>query len=206
MLVRILAIFALWLCCSFGHAEEAVEIPLDQIWALNMPSTKDVRELESRQDRDLRKTTTSRIRSKLMRRYEEGVKAGPCFLVIGEGKEALLNAAKVIVDGAPTTEKQPTDKKLSLVFYSYPAPGYVHIDSVVRSSSTISVKFKVVIHRSAEATSHFALIPLGELQAGKYNLEILEVPSETPYEKHDITERSACDSCTFTIQNERARP
>jgi hypothetical protein len=206
MITRILAVVVLWLFCySFGLAEDVVEIPLSKIWALNMPGTKNVRELEPRQDQDLRKTVASKISRSLVYRNSEQANAGPCFLVIGEGKEALLNAAKVIVDGAPLPKTLPTDNKLSLVFYSYSAPGYVHLQSVKQSKSKLTVSYKVVIHRTLESTVHFALIPLGKRPAGQVSIETQEVPPNKPYTNHALTDRVVCDSCTFAIQNEGAR-
>jgi hypothetical protein len=204
MLVRVLVLLAIVLCSAVGHREDSVEIPLDQIWALDMPGTRDVRELDPRQD--LRETAISRIGGKLLRGIDERAKAGPCFLVAGEGKEALSNAAKVIVEGKSPTKTFPPNKDASLVFYAYPAPGYVHLHSVRRSDSTVTIKYQVVIHRSLNVTAHFALIPLGKLSAGQVSVETVEVPSETLYPNHARTDRAVCNSCTFVIQNKGAEP
>ncbi len=161
-----------------------------------------MRDLEPRKDMDHRNTVASQIARKFFLRSNGGqAKAGPCFLVKGEGKDALVNAAKVLVDGAAFPESMPPDEKVSLVFYSYPAPGYVHLKSVHRSESAVTVKYQVVTHRTLEATAHFALIPLGNLESGKFRVEAEEVPPETPYRNHKRTDRAACDSCTFTIQD-----
>jgi len=170
-----------------------------------MPGTKDAYRLEPRQDQDLRKTVTGGINRELILRTGDQAKAGPCFLVIGEGKEALLNAAKVIVEGALPAKVLPTDKKLSLVFYSYSAPGYVHLQSVKRSKSKLTVSYEVVTHRTLEATVHFALISLGKIPAGQVTIETKEVPPKKSYTNHALTDRVVCDSCTFVIQHEGAR-
>ena len=220
MFVRLLIVLALIPYCSISIAEEtprgespahlgeedpaAERIPLDQIWALNMPGTQNVKDLYTH--KDLRNTAISKIHEVLFRSGEVRAKAGPCFLVMGEGKEALLNAAKVIVDGTPPAKTLPPDKNVWLVFYSYPASGYVHLQSVRQTRTEVTVRFHVVTHRSADSTSHFAIIPLGKLPAGQVDIKVIEVPSETPYTNHDKTDRVVCDSCTFTIQNKGAEP
>ncbi len=196
---------------ALGTEEDPVaeRIPLDQIWALDMPGTRDVRELDPRKDVNVKNSTavTKIRRSIFLRTYrtKERPKAGPCFLVPGEGKEALQNAAKVLVDNAPHAKTLPAGEKVSLVFYSQPAPGYVALHSVRHSDNHITVRYQVITHQTANATVHFALIPLGKLPAGKATVEVVEVASETPYSNHALTDRAVCDSCTFTI-SEGVRP
>lgn len=195
MTMRLLVLLVILLCCSvMGESEgPLVEIPLDQIWALDMPGTKNAQKLAA--------DDSAKIRRVLVNRAAERVKVGPCFLVTGEGKEATSNAAKVIVDGKSPAKTLPADKDLSLVFYSFFAPGYVHIQSVHRSGSKVAVIYQVVTHRTLSATVHFAVIPLGKLPAGKVTIETIELPSVTPYAKQELTERAVCDSCEFTIQH-----
>lgn len=193
MASRVFILLALTLFGVVGHENDSVEIPLDQIWALEMPGTKDVRILAA--------DDSAKVRRVLMRRAAEHKKAGPCFLVMGQGKEALSNAAKVIVEGKSPVKTLPADKDSSLVFYSFFAPGYVHIQSVHRTSSKVTVKYQVVLHATLTATVHFALIPLGKLPAGQITVEAIEVPSETPYAKRELTERAVCDSCKFTVRH-----
>ncbi len=168
-------------------------IPLDRIWALHMPATRDVRELGT--------DDVTKIGSWLFRRSEERVNAGSCFLVTGEGKKALQNAAKVLVEGEVPAMTLPAGKNISLFFYSYTAPGYVHLHSVRHSNCHVTVRYQVVRHQSSEVTVHFALIPLDKLSPGKITVESVEVASETPYSNHALTDRAVCDSCTFVVQD-----
>ncbi len=135
-----------------------------------------------------------------MNRTEEHAKAGPCFLVAGEGKEALRNAASVLVDGKPPAKSLPAGKEVSLVFYSYAAPGYVCIRSVRHSDNRITIRYEIILHQSAQVTVHFALIPLGKLPAGPIKVEIDELASGAPYTNHALTDRAVCDPCTVTIE------
>ncbi len=170
----------------------AERIPLDHVWALHMNGTRDVRELAS--------DAAANIRRSLTRQTGERAKAGPCFFVTGEGEESLRNAAKVLVDGVPPAKTLPVDKNVSLVFYSYAAPGYVVLHSVRHSDFRVTVRYKVLTHDSTNMSVHFALIPLGTLPAGRVEVEIVEVASETPYSNHNLTNRAVCDSCTIKIE------
>lgn len=193
MVRRFFILLALILSGVIGHEESSVEIPMDEIWALGMPGTKDAQKLAA--------DDSAKIRRVLMRRAAEQATADPCFVVLGAGKEAISNAAKIIVEGKKPIKTLPPDKDLSLIFYSFAAPGYVHLDSVHRSSSKVVVKYQVVTHRTLAATVHFASIPLGKLSSGQISVEVVEVPSETPYGNHDRTDRAVCDSCEFVIQH-----
>jgi hypothetical protein len=193
-------------CTSAGNKKipskpKSAVIPLSEIWALDMPGTRDVRKLDPR--KDVNDTTAiSKIGRVLTIRTAERKRAGPCFLVTGEGIEALQNASKVLGDGAAPEDPIPADEDVSLVFFSCSAPGYVHIHSVQYSGKHVTVRFQVVIHQSSAATVHFALIPLDKLPAGKVTVKVVEIASKTPYSNHALTDRAVCDSCTFTIINE----
>jgi hypothetical protein len=155
-----------------------------------MPGTLDVGKFKD----------ANRIRRLLTIQTDKRAKAGPCFLVKGEGEQALRNAASVLVDGTTQAKSFPAGENASLVFYCYSAPGYIHLHSVRHSDHRVTVRYQVVTHQSAEATVHFALIPLGKLPAGKLTVEAVEVASETPYSNHALTDRAVCDSCAFTIK------
>lgn len=183
---RVLSI-TLALLASAAHAEE---IPLKGIWARYMPGTQNVRELSPKLSDDLAVW--------LMRQSSKGRNAGMCFLVPGEGKAALQGAVDVLIGG----EKRPTKlagKEVSLVFYSYSAPGVVTIDSIEREKQTVTVRFEVTIHDEAISTTHFALIPLGNLPAGKLEVEVVEVEPDTPYSNKERTQLAVCKSCTIAV-------
>lgn len=176
------------------------EISLAKIWALKMPGTRDVRELDPRVSAD--ETLIGKIGRVLTIRTGERAKAGPCFLVRGEGKNALANAAKVLVDGESPLDATsiPADEDVSLVFYSYAAPGYVHLHSVRRSDKHVTVNYQVTVHQTSEMTVHFALIPLGKLAPGKFTVNAVEVDSGGPASDPAIKDRAICDSCAFVVR------
>jgi hypothetical protein len=193
--MRPVLLTALALISSLGLSRCALaqtEIPLKDVWAHLMRGTRDIRELS--------KEDIAAIRETLSNGTQKQAEAGPCFIVFGDEKEALRRARKMIVDDEKPVTSLRSDGAAWLVFYSYAAPGYVCLESVSQSEGKVIVQYEVLIHATANATQHFALIPLGKLPAGELNVEIAEVVSDTPYSNHEKTERSVCDSCTFVIE------
>ena len=198
MLLKIILGLSLSCIVTLGNRDT---IPLDAIWALKMPGTRNIRELDPPKNIK-HKTVINRIHLALFIKTTDEKPAGPCFLVTGEGKEALQKASKVIVDKEVPAKTHPTGKELTLFFYSNAAPGYVHIHSVERSESRITVNYQVVIHQMSNATVHFALIPLGHLPAGKFTVDIKEMEPPTPYSNQALVDRAVCDPCSFIIEKE----
>lgn len=179
------------LALLLASAAQAEEIPLKSIWAYDMAGTQDARKLS--------KDLANDLATWLMRRTGEGGKAGKCFVVSRDGSIALQGAANVLMGGA----KRPTKlagKEASLVFYSLAAPGYVSIESVEREERKVTVRFKVTTHQESVSTTHFALIPLGKLPAGKFEIEIVEAEPDKPYSNKERTKRAVCKSCTIDIE------
>lgn len=184
-------LISMTLILLLASAAQAEEIPLKSIWARYMPGTQNVRELSPELSDDLAVW--------LMRQSTKGRNAGKCFLVPGEGKAALQGAVDVLMGG----EKRPTKlagQEASLVFYSYSAPGVVTIYSIEREKQEITVRFKVTTHDEALSTTHFALIPLGKLPAGKFEVEIVEIEPDTPYRNKERTQSAVCKSCTIEVE------
>ena len=78
---------------------EAVIIPLNRIWALEMPGTLNIAELEpDKNPRSAHGPLLREIRRSLAP-LREGEEAKPEFAVLGTGADALREAHAVIVDG-----------------------------------------------------------------------------------------------------------
>jgi hypothetical protein len=168
--------------------EQSKEIPLDQIWAYEMPGTLDVRELEpdrfgakvrnlgsEEQIKRSKESLTFQI-MKSMGVANRGVQVVPGFAVLGSGKEALRNAHTILVNGQKPRETFPANSKISLVFFSKVFGYYVHLDKVEREGTTITIKYFFVPHRETVTSTHFALIPLGELVAGEWQVDVARSP------------------------------
>ncbi len=171
---------------SPDDTSKAKTIPLDQIWAYEMPETRDVRKLEPKPkiaatiDELARQSDVWKILKVLGQRPKEGEKAGPAFVVVGVGKEALKNAAAVFKSSEKKEEPPavfPSDTDLSLVFYSHVGGRYVRLISVEESPELITLKYQPALRAQQITTRHFALIPLGKLPKGTYLVKIVQLQS-----------------------------
>ena len=190
-------------------AKDATLVPLDQIWANDMPGTRNVRAIESqKQPGQVWKLEQSPLYVQIFRSLhqfpKEGEKVGPAFVVEGTGKVALSNAHAIFTKQAAPESSFPPDTDLTLVFYSFIFGRYVWIESVEQAENLITVNYRFVSHMTAESTTHFALIPLGKLPNGKFRVEIKQLP---PKSVHGQTvslvsdpSRFVCDSFSFRVR------
>jgi hypothetical protein len=214
-------------CCSVGHAEEAVEIPLGEVWAYGMPGTRDVQELEpeaygrearslseSEQFERINKSIIQQIRQSLQLESNSDAqgrkKPGKAFAVVGTGREALIEAKTILSGRKEPQTSFPADSKLSIVFYSLEAGSYVHLTSVDRQGNRLYIHFQFVPHFTAEVSSHFALIPVADLPSGKIEVPIVQEPMKDEYGirkepkiNSDWQEQVICKPFSFIIEQEK---
>jgi hypothetical protein len=193
-----LAIAATGLCSAFVVGEEPkdaiVEIPLKEIWALNVPGTRKIEELEPGAivgaGRFKYGPITERIVDALQlhRHTEIGGKIKPAddgFAVSGSDL-AALRVAQAVLTGK-TKPPESVSGEVTLVFYSLSAGVYVYLDAVEHKGNEISINYHFVTHPTANVTTHFALIPLGALPTGKYQATIKQGPTETDEPRLDLS-------------------
>jgi hypothetical protein len=188
--------------CAFAVADglsssqdETVAIPLDEIWAYEMPGTRDIQELdrdlsaenpetdtstESGSQRDSLWTSIANSLSADMPGSDwprEGQLARPGFAVVGTGREALRRTHAVLVNGEKPAESFELDTEISLAFFSYQTATYVHIQKVERRGNEIEIQYRFVGYGEKFVTAHLALIPLGKLLPGEYEVNMVQLPS-----------------------------
>ncbi len=224
---RIAILLALVLCGSNSYAEEAVEIPLGEVWAYDMPGTKDVKELEpkaygreatslpgSEQFERIKKSIIHQIRHSLQLEPDHNAqgprKPGKAFAVVGSGNEALAEANSILAGRKEPQNTFPASSKLSIVFHSLEAGSYVHLTSVERQGNRIIIHFQFVPHFTANSTSHFALIPVTDLPPGEIEVQIVQEPMKDRYgigkgleANPDWQEQVICKPFSFTIEQEK---
>ena len=154
----------------------SARIPLKNIWAHDMPGTKNVAELEPDAQSKVPKADRDRplalgIRQSLQ--YQVGQVPGEGFVVTGTGRSALQAAHDVLTDKKRRQSGFPTNSELSIVFFSYQFGDYIHLESVEQSKNVIEIRYRFVPHMTREVTEHFAIIPLGKLEPGKYQVDIV---------------------------------
>jgi len=170
------------LLASAAHAEE---IPLKSIWAANMPSLRNIRELEPRTEGDHRQfgplmdTIYRTMRGSRSGDAWGRPDAGPGFPVPSEGISAL-NAVYDIIVGLhdrPTTVRAG---EVSIVFFARKSGQYCHLEKVAREGNMITLTYRFHAHRTGDVSNHFALIPLGALEPGKYEVRHVQLPMAHP--------------------------
>jgi hypothetical protein len=124
-------------------------IPLKEIWAFDIPGTRNIRELEPKPERGLsadeliRRSFVEQIRWSLNPNFlpKEGETAGEAFVVAGIGVDALDKAHGVLVNKIKRVDSVARDEELSLVFYVYNSGRSVRLDEVQRHGNTVTVKY-----------------------------------------------------------------
>jgi len=180
----------------------------DTIYVYDMPQFGDVREFESPrtihpgwQIKDT--PLVYDIGRSLHRPFQENHSAGAAFVVEGYRKTALTNAHAVLTNKAERMTEVPSDTDLTLVFYSLTFGRYVWLDSVEQSKTEVVVDYRFVSHMTAEATNHFALIPLGTLSPGPVEVKIRQLPPKAVSGTHhgpvENAERIVSGSFTFEV-------
>ncbi len=159
-----------------------VVIPLSEIWAYNMPGTRDIRELQADKipvsgDGPL----VEQIRRSLSKDRPKGKAAGKGFAVLGTGLEALREAHTVLVEGRKPRNSFPGGSKISLVFFSHLSSCYVHLHQVNRQRTTITIRYQFVPHETKEMTTHIALIPIKGLLEDEYRIHVTQSPMERKF-------------------------
>lgn len=143
------------------YEEEDVRIPLSHIYSLEMPGT-----LQLGQNYQIRQSLKP--------------VAGKSFIVPGVGETALKKAAAGLSHPNESRRSYKQGEDASVVFYASQNAVYVHIVKVLRTVDSIKIFYLVVPHETRDLTSHFALIPVTDLRAGRYQIELIQVPFHHP--------------------------
>jgi hypothetical protein len=210
---RVAILLALVLCCS---CSVGTEIPLNRIWALRMPGTKNVEDLEPEhhgknlrslpQEEQLEHLTQSLTYQipQVINDKPQDQPIGPGFVVVGTGRVALENV-KVALDTAPP-KTLPANEDLTLFFYSRFLGSYMHVKRVTRNVNNIVIDFVFVSHGLKTMTNHFALIPLGKLPVGDYHVEIVPSIANRSGVVHDparaasFAKEYVCQPFSFSVE------
>jgi hypothetical protein len=151
-------------------------IPLRQIWAYEMPGTQDATRLGAVKTLEgvWGNEPIDSMSRLFLARFKKREKAGPAFVVDGEGETALKNM--VAAFNSKPKEHFSSNKELTLVFYVHLSSNYVRIDAVERVGNEFVVPYQFITHRTYNMTFHFALVPLGKLPPGEYRIGIKQLP------------------------------
>ncbi len=191
-------------------SEEPVEIPLKEIWAYNMPGTRDINEFGSSNAKEsLVQRTLLGIRNTW--RSQEGM------AVSGEGREALENIVR-LREALEDSNRHPgklkwnvlsTNGPVSLAFYTKGTHPYIHLEKVIKQGHAFTIKYRPIPQQTAMSRSTLALIPVGELPSGKYRVIVEQLPIAQEYVDRGFPQpqpeliNSISDSFGFVVVNRR---
>jgi len=188
---------------------ETVVIPLEEIWAYNMPGTRDVLTLD--RDQVPQRPLGIRVGGPPSFISDKGKKiAGPGFVVIGTGMEAWLATHAKLPEGQKYPETFPFGSELSVVFFSHGFNYYVHLLRVERQGNVITIRYRFIPHKTDDFSAHFALISIGQLPPGRVEVKVIRSPIEKKiveagYQSVSIDDdhRVICKSFSFTIEKKK---
>lgn len=193
-----------------GKVVEIINIPLEQVWAYEMAGTRDVTRLEpqlfTRQFHELpTEQILNRSRSALVRQFLNALNDPPArgaqrgFAVQGSGAGALRNAHAVLVGDKSAQQEFLAGSDITLVFFSYSASSAVQLQSVKRVGNQFEILYEFLPHMEANMSSHFALIPAGDLPAATYQVAVRLASADGVQELDG--KRLACRSYSFYVSS-----
>lgn len=173
------------LILSAGYAlasePKTVTIPLDQIWAWEMPGTRDIGQLEPNKPAKVEcGPLVGEIRQALSASRVRGTEPRAGFAVVGTGLDALREAHAVLVEKKQPRDSFPVGSEITVVFFSYQAGSYVHLRHVEQRGNVVEIEYRFVPHETCEVTEHLALVPLGKLPVGDVSVRIVLSPIGEP--------------------------
>lgn len=180
---------------------ELVEIPLKDVWAYNMPGTKDINEFGAPKAEDS-------LVMKVLRQIRESWHHHSGMVVQGEGGEALENVYRKRTKKGEWSEA-PANSPLSIVFYTRGTDEHVRLHSIERQGTKFTVRYNIVPNRTQMSDSTIAIIPIGRLAAGKYSVSIVRLPLEAKYLDQGHREppvevvNNVCSSFSIFVRNKR---
>jgi len=195
---------------------EAVVIPLDQIWALDMPGTRSLDELIPARKISLseRRRFLTNFREALSPKQpvEKSAIGFATAILSGRVSPYELSAIRNVLKSSRRGNSVPVTEKVGIVFYSNASAYRVEIEKVERRGLVVELHYRLAPYQptaSSNKTSvDLALIPLGKLPAGEYRVETTRSPME---QKHldaghkpvsdEQASRFVCQPFTFEVWN-----
>jgi hypothetical protein len=159
--------------------ERDVVIPLADIFALGMPGTGDLDALlkASAEERGKQPFLAERLARTLTAQPPGPMQA---LVVSGTPELATARALTAFRKADALFKKRATvlGTEVQLVFYRFVSNYEVEIVSATRRGSEVLVEYRFAPSLQPQATVDFALIPLGDLPAGKYFAKFHQLPME----------------------------
>lgn len=179
----------------------AAEIPLDSVWGFDLPDTQDIAGitlpavedappgLDYAQYRRRREFAVEQFRQALILKPPTEL-AYPAFVFPHPPGFHTLHHVSSRVGGFPRGELPRVREYLktveagdamTLVVFSHPCAYYWRLLKIEREENRFTVHYQFQPHYTPEVTCHFALIPIGELEPGDYEVRLERTPKNEKY-------------------------
>ncbi len=220
--VSLWAVGLVWLAVGVGCAgavekdtkqgeEETVAplvqtIPLDQIWALDMPGTQGLDKIAP----DYGANSWRRLR-RLLAPKQPAKKAATGFVIaLKQHRPNELDMISQILRFSRRSNSVPVTEEVGIVFYSTASAYRVEIEKVERLDSVVNIRYRLVPYQpnasSPKTSVDLAVIPLGKLSSGEYSVEMTQSPMEQRFldaghkpVSDEQASRFVCQPFTFEV-------
>ncbi len=158
-----------------GEPTEGHIIPLEEIWALDMPGTKPMQIGMQQVDPPVFWAPEGRYVAEIRREIAKAERlrqpAPRVFVVRGTGLEALEEAHAVLLGKREARSRIRRNEQASLCFttHSFGDPAYIR--KVADHGSLVDITYELIGLHSMDITWHFALIPIQFEEAGMVHIE-----------------------------------
>jgi hypothetical protein len=198
----ILATYLSTIVIAEGLDAQSKEIPLDQVWGYNLPGTRDIAGIpipetdpqegvvgrNYEQFKQQRESAIEQMRRALMTKPPTE-RTSQALILARQPDFFTLQKASTFVAGLQHGKVKLTTgnytvragEQATLIFFSHPSSYYVRLRKVEQVENEITVRYQFEPHGSPEVTVHFALIPLGELPVGEYQVRFEQIPLAEEY-------------------------
>jgi hypothetical protein len=93
-----------------------------------------------------------------------------------------------------------------VVFFAHETQPYVHLHKVERQDNSVNINYRFVYHEEQDTNRYFALLPLGKLPSGRYDVNVVRAKKyerkEFPQPSDEVARRIVCGAFLFTISEQ----
>jgi hypothetical protein len=173
------------LMCAIAFAQDADDesrvITLDEIWAYKMPGAREIEEFSTLADMRRMGSVfeswylrSERLKFKDLARYG--------FAVEGSDVVALRAALAAFASDEKPRREFSADDEITIVFFSEPSGGnYVRIEQVELEDDKVEIQYRLEPYMELALSTSFALVPLGQMPAGEYHVEMRQLPRDQKF-------------------------
>jgi hypothetical protein len=189
-----------------SQQNQSVTIPLKSIWGGHLQGARMFGQVDLNMPPGMNPTPLGvGINKALSIIPEKTAKLG--FVVLGKSGEALQGAYAVLAENKKPLAPIPENSEVSLVFFSHGIDYSTRLHNVQVDGHKIAVRYQFAPESVKDTIPNLALISLGKLSKGEYQVEISQVPMDQKFIKlgkkapaEEDVRRFVCQSFDFSVQ------